>query len=71
MATVNKIATKVSKINGAFEAQINNVKSTLRYGKTGDKNVQLVLQHCCKLKLVEKQNVACFTSHESKLSCNN
>ena len=37
----------------------------LSYDKTGNRNVQLVLQHCCK-----KSDVARFTTHKSNLSCN-
>ena len=33
---------------GLRYAKINFQYSYFRYGKTGDKNVQLVLQHCCK-----------------------
>ena len=31
------------------------------YGRTGNKNVQLVLQHCCSDEL--KSDVACFVIH--------
>ena len=37
----------------------------LSYDKTGNKNVQLVLQHCCK-----NSGVARFTTHKSKLPFN-
>ena len=33
---------------GLRYAKIDFQYSYFRYGKTGDKNVQLVLQHCCK-----------------------
>ena len=50
---------------GLRYAKINFQYSYFRYGKTGDKNVQLVLQHCCKtswkamLRVLPPTNQAC------------
>ena len=41
----------------------------LKVRKSGQQNVQLVLQHCCKNEL--KSDVGRFTTLESNLSCNN
>ena len=35
-----------------------HVRRKWRYGKTGDKNVQLVLQHCCKMNWIHTYDVS-------------
>ena len=46
----------------------NGYLGYLRYGKTGNKDIQLDLQHSCKKE--SNSNVARFATHESNLSCN-
>ena len=43
-------------------------KAALRYGKTGNKNVQLVLQHCCNARFTNHLQT-CLVTNQVVAAC--